>query len=525
MMGPIPRGAVWVRRLTRRLSFQIFLVFWGAMTFAGVVLLALETSRAERFNARWRSVTSDALEVYASAAAQHQEDPHNASSGEFLADLYNRTGIRAYLFDEQGHEVSGYAAATRKEYPLWLRNRLDQLVISARTEPAAEFDFIGPTLMAQSARTPSGKIYVLAGTLPATRYGPWQAAPNVQALRLLAVLAVAGAVSWVLARQLTIPVEKLRTATHRLAAGDFAARTETAPHRRHNELGELSQDFNAMAERIETLLQAREQLLSAQRRLLGDVAHELRSPLARATVALELARDQVEMIHGAEMPDPRPEVVEITQSLDRIELEVARLRALIDRLLVLARLESGVLRPGEELIDLAQLIQGVATDADYEARPQRHVIACLDGAPCLVRGTSDLLRSAVENIVRNAARHTQENTTVQVSLFQENEADPAAARWQLGPDGEACHLSPPSEAIGERWIAIAVRDYGPGIPSEELEAVFQPFYRSGDRNPRSGGVGLGLTIAARAITLHGGQFRACNAPEGGLIVEIRLPAG
>jgi two-component system sensor histidine kinase CpxA len=470
-------------------------------------------------------VTGDALEVYATAAAQHQEDPHNSSSAQFLEDLNRRTGIRAYLFDEEGHEISGYAAATRRDYPLWLRNRLDQLVIEARRNGQAEFDFIGPTLVAQSARAPSHRVYVLAGTLPATRYGPWQAAPNVQALRLVAVLLVAGAVSWVLARQLTIPVEKLRTATHRLAAGDFSARTDIVPHRRLNEVGELSLDFNAMAERIETLLQAREQLLTAQRRLLGDVAHELRSPLARATVALELARDQVTAIQGEGSPSPRSEAAEISESLDRIELEVARLRALIDRLLVLARLESGVLRPGEELIDLSPLIQSVAVDADYEARPSRHVLACLDGGSCFVCGTSDLLRSAVENIVRNAARHTQENTSVQVTLSVEDEADESAARWQPGPKEEPCHISPLPESIKDRWAVIAVRDHGPGIPTDELEAVFQPFYRSGDRNPRSGGVGLGLTIAARAIALHGGQFRACNAPGGGLLVEIRLPLG
>jgi two-component system sensor histidine kinase CpxA len=252
-----------------------------------------------------------------------------------------------------------------------------------------------------------------------------------------------------------------------------------------------------MAERIEVLV-------DSQSRLLKDVSHELRSPLARLSVALGLARQRV-------TPEVAPE---LESSLNRIELEADRLNQLIQRLLTISRLESGTDGLRRTRLSLRELVEQVAHDAEYET-PGRgcRVTAITDTSDTdtdeigpdefLVDGDPDLLRSAVENVVRNATRYTTEGTTVEVRL----EREPAA-----NGDGEE--------------VIVRVLDCGPGVPDQALPKIFEPFYRLDDaRNRQTGGAGLGLSIADRAIRLHGGQLRASNRKEGGLQVEIRIPAG
>jgi signal transduction histidine kinase len=251
-------------------------------------------------------------------------------------------------------------------------------------------------------------------------------------------------------------------------------RVAPAVGRRRDELADLARDFDRMAERIEALM-------TSERRLLRDVSHELRSPLARLHVALGLARQQAGDDQWA---------------LDRIEREAERLNALIGQLLMLARLESGALEPAREPVDLAAIVRDVAEDADFEVRSGRRAVRVTAMRECAAIGAPDLLRSAVENIVRNAVRHTREGTAVEVAM----RAD--------APDR----------------VVIAVRDHGSGVPDELLPHIFQPFYRLGAaRDRHTGGVGLGLTIADRTIRLHGGTVRAANAPGGGLVVEVTLP--
>jgi two-component system sensor histidine kinase CpxA len=240
-------------------------------------------------------------------------------------------------------------------------------------------------------------------------------------------------------------------------------------------------DFDRMAERIEGLV-------DSQSRLLKDVSHELRSPLARLSVALGLARQRA--------------TPEIEGSLNRIELEADRLNQLIQRLLTISRLESGADGLRKSSLSLRELVEQVAHDAEYES-PGRgcRVLADADDE-FLVEADPDLLRSAIENVVRNATRYTAEGTTVDVRLERQGKGQ--------GEEGE---------------IVVRVIDSGPGVPSEALPKIFEPFYRLDDaRNRQTGGAGLGLSIADRAIRLHGGQLRASNRKEGGLEVEIRIPA-
>jgi len=248
-------------------------------------------------------------------------------------------------------------------------------------------------------------------------------------------------------------------------------------------------DFDRMAERLEGLV-------DSQSRLVKDVSHELRSPLARLSVALGLARQKA--------------TPEIEGSLNRIELEADRLNQLIQRLLTISRLESGADGIRKTSVSLRELVEQVARDAEYESAGRHcRVVAEVDGAggrapsansdEFLVEADPDLLRSAIENVVRNATRYTAEGTTVEV------------------------HLARQAGAKDEEMV-IRVADSGPGVPDEALSKIFEPFYRLDDaRNRETGGAGLGLSIADRAIRLHGGHVRASNRREGGLEVEIRIP--
>jgi signal transduction histidine kinase len=315
---------------------------------------------------------------------------------------------------------------------------------------------------------PSGRTYIFVSRLRQP-YVP-RGLPNLGiALSILA----SGVISYLLALYLTSPVKKLKTVVQSFAEGNLDVRITPELGNRRDELADLGREFDHMAERIAALI-------SSQQRLLADISHELRSPLARLTVALELARKNVSEKGIA--------------ALDRIELETERVNKLVGQLLALTRLESGAERVPPETVTLEELVQQVVDDANYEAKPHHKEVKVLQLAPCRVRGSSELLRSGIENVIRNAIRYTAEGTAVEVSLT-----------WKLDT------------------AVLSVRDHGPGVPESELGHIFEPFYRVGEARERSsGGVGLGLSIADRTIKLHSGSVRAENVP-GGLLITIELP--
>jgi two-component system sensor histidine kinase CpxA len=298
--------------------------------------------------------------------------------------------------------------------------------------------------------------------------------------RLGIALVISCLACYLLARYLTVPIVRLRDAARQLASGDLTVRVSPAAEKRWDEIGELAHDFDLMAERIQVLL-------TSQKQLLGNISHELRSPLARLNVALELAR--------------RQSTPEAGKFLDRIEWESERLNELIRQLLALTRLEGLMDRTRKELIDLTHLVQDIAADADFEARSRQRSVQLVEQERCTVIGVRDLLRSAVENVVRNAVWYTREGTAVEISLHSLTNR-------------------------GATQAIVNVRDHGPGVPEEMLLDLFRPFYRAGEvRERQTGGAGLGLAITERAILLHGGKIKALNAPDGGLIVEISIPFG
>jgi two-component system sensor histidine kinase CpxA len=283
----------------------------------------------------------------------------------------------------------------------------------------------------------------------------------------------AGLVCYLLALYLTSPVKKLQSTVKSFAEGNLDARVSPELGNRGDELAELGREFDRMAERIAGLI-------SSQKRLLADISHELRSPLARLTVALELARKN---------STPKAD-----QALDRIEQETERVNQLVGQLLKLTRLESGAEEVPPEAVALEELVQQVIDDADFEAKALNKSVKAVRLEQCRVAGSVELLRSAVENVVRNAVRYTPQGSAVEVGL-----------QWRLDT------------------AVLTVRDHGPGVPQSELSHIFEPFYRVSEARERtSGGVGLGLSIAERTARLHGGTIRAENLPDG-LLVTLELP--
>jgi signal transduction histidine kinase len=288
----------------------------------------------------------------------------------------------------------------------------------------------------------------------------------------LMLFTLTGAVfCYLISRYLTRPLAKLGSAAASISEGRLSTRVDPSVKKRRDEIADLARDFDSMAERIEALV-------TRQRALLGDVSHELRSPLSRLMVALSLLKQ-----------NPNEAAAE---NLERIGLEAKRLDTLIGQLLALTRIDSGVDRGTPARVDLANLMQEIANDGDFEARASNRSVTVTRADICTLDGFEEPLRSALENVVRNAIRYTGDGTAVEISL----EADGRRARF-------------------------LVRDHGPGVPEGMLSDIFIPFRRVADGD--SGGAGLGLAITERAVSLHRGTIRAMNAYAGGLIVEINLP--
>jgi two-component system sensor histidine kinase CpxA len=264
-----------------------------------------------------------------------------------------------------------------------------------------------------------------------------------------------------------------------MARGEFAVRVEKELKSRGDEIGQLGRSFDDMARHVEALLEA-------QQRLLRDISHELRSPLARLNVALALARQRAgEEAQGA---------------LARIEKEAETLNELIGRLLSLARVEADLGKVHTVPEDLVALVREVAADADFEARACGCTVRfeAAEALPPLLLN-ADLVRSAVENVVRNALRHTAPETEVEVAVL-------------------------PLVENGGRWGLVRIRDHGPGVPEEELENLFRLLSPRRLRGRESGGVGSARMPGGR-LQLHGGRIEAMNVPRGGLCVELRFPEG
>jgi two-component system sensor histidine kinase CpxA len=330
----------------------------------------------------------------------------------------------------------------------------------------------------------SGKQYVFLLSRPhAPRNRSWyHDFQHFSFPQLPVAIVVGGLTTFALVLMFTRPVARLRKAARELATGKLNARVEwPKTHWRlfeGDEISALMHDFNHMAERLESLV-------GAQKLLLRDVSHELRSPLSRLSVALELARE-----------DAGPAM---TAHLERIERETERLNLLIGQLLSLSSMEALEKVEHFKPLSLNRLIARMIPDAEYEARQRQCSVAFHADQECTIEGNQELLYRAIENVVRNAIRYTASGTEVEVKLRATSEH-------------------------GDRKAEIEVSDRGPGIPENQLKEIFRPFYRVDyARSPDTGGFGVGLAIAERAVKLHHGELCALNREGGGATMRMSFP--
>jgi len=463
----------------RSLFLKIFFSFWLVIILMGVpfYLIGLK-NRPEHPFPSMHDFSMQALARYGeeALAAWNAKGPEGLRT--YAENIEHQSGISIYLFDSQQHTFSG------REAPAEALAQVERIIAGQDEEPPKPGDpgerWIGRRLDQTAKTVGEGSIIVLRLPQPPHPPFPPLARNPLEHIGLFSL--VGGLVCYFLARSLTSPIRKLREATNRIAGGDFSVRVSKDMGRKGNEVADLGRDFDTMAARIEGLL-------ISQQRLLRDISHELRSPLARLNVALELARQRA----GENA----------NQALDRIEKESKRLNELIGQLMTLTVLESGAQELEKTSIDLAALLSEVTADADFEAatRNCRVILAtdCLDGNRAVLHGSQELLRRAFENVIRNSVRYSGENSRVEINCSRSVE--------------------------GEKGFAvIKVRDHGSGVPEWCLQHLFKPFFRVAEaRDRQSGGTGLGLAIAERAVRLHGGSMQAVNAQQGGLIVIITLP--
>ncbi len=412
---------------------------------------------------RLQPQVGDPFKVFGNEAAQVYEREGQAGLATYLAYLDQNLKNPSYLLDEKGKELSGRKISTA----------LQTAAIQGRER--GEVTVGEKQYMTLRVQSHSGRPYFFVHAFPEFLEGQLFGTPARLALQILVVLLSAGLGCYLLAWYLTAPLVQLRTAAQQFATGNLAARVGNSLGKRRDEATELARDFDRMAERIESLI-------NGQRRLLGDISHELRSPLTRLNLALGVARRQA----GDSA----------VKAHDRIEREAERLNELIGQLLRLTELESGEQLIKREPLNLAEMVRELIADAEFEARNQNRGVRITTLDKMTITGDERLLRSAIENVIRNAIRHTAENTLVEVALTK-----------------------------APTTVLITVRDHGAGVPEAALNDLFRPFYRVDDaRDRHSGGTGLGLSITERAIKLHGGTVQAANALDQGLIVSLRLPA-
>lgn len=446
------------------LFFKIFLWFLAAIAVMVGVVMFLNWTVSEPVVSRWQSSIRNQTNLYAATIAQI-----HAAQGE--------AGVSEFLDRVRAVETVTEVNVVRRDGRLWFSDAKDLshyrgLIDGAFATSAVQLELSAPdtALTGKSFHLAGGEEYALIIRWDRLRPVPFFGESQLRYFRYAALLLTALVLCYALARYLSSPIQQIRRATQKLAAGELNTRVGDKVARGRDELAALAKDFDVMAERIESLV-------TSQQRLSRDVSHELRSPLARMNVALEIAKQRS---NG-----------DNSQMLDRIEAESNRLNDLISRLLTLSKLETGSEDFVRSEIDLRSLVEQVAADANFEANAVGKSVRIVRADNCRITGCDELVASAVENVLRNAVRYTAEGTAVEVSLRS-----------------------------GDGVAKISVLDHGGGVPEDELKNLFRPFYRVGEARDRgSGGTGLGLAIAEQSVKAHNGRIVAKNVGDG-LVVEM-----
>jgi len=447
------------------LYWRIFRSFWLAIVLilVGTVTVAVSAAIQRRDELPW----VQRGQLFAQAAVAFESGGPDALH-DWLDDLSSEPAFsRTYVVGPDGRDLLNRPLPHHLLVPVEGRTKH-----GSKTVRSGAIAPMGGALVLVS---PDGSTYhVIVGPLHERPllFGELEL-PAVAAATLAIALAVSTVICFFLTRHLVGPIDRLRQATREVAAGNLSVRMLPRLKGRQDDLTLLAADFDTMAERVQSLLESKQQLLR-------DVSHELRSPLTRLQLALSLARREGGM----------------ERQLTRIECEADRLEQLIARILKLVRLERPASAFQGVAVDVGKLLEMITQDVAIEADARSCTVSVRADAGLEVGGDPELLRSAFENVIRNAVRY--------------------------GPSGSAVLVTAGRHEGGQ--VEVCVRDHGPGVPEKDLKLIFEPFYRVDAARDRAvGGEGLGLAIAARAIAVHGGSIEARNAPDGGLEVAMRLP--
>jgi two-component system sensor histidine kinase CpxA len=464
-------------RSVHSLFLRIFMLFWIAMAIivAGsiaVTFIAAAREYESRDFQRRPAVAIQASEVLARSGLDGLEK-------WLAANEHSMADRRLYIIGPDGRDILGRRlegnAERRLEYfrESMSENDLPGGADSAPSRPAPTPGNFRPQRALPQIVGPDGATYTLLIVARRPSIFGALSLPGISFMILCIALAVSALASWWLAEHLSAPIRRIQAGARALASENLEVRVSAGLEGRKDEVAVLARDFDAMADQ----LRAHREAIA---RLLRDVSHELRSPLARMRLAVGLAR--------------RPSA-DLVRQLDRLESEIERLDALIGQVLKLARLNGAEVPFERETFDVDEVIEEVVRDANFEGAAKGCRVETQGAATSAVHGNRELLRSAIENVLRNAVRYSPQGARVDVAVER-----------------------------GDAGLTVSVRDRGPGVPPDELERIFEPFYRVAESRDRdTGGEGIGLAITSRVMKAHGGSATADNRAGGGFEVRLNLP--
>ncbi len=450
--------------MNRRLFWKIFLPFWVAQALLLGALYLRVHYRISSEHPWWIQPERREMPVLANLAAQTFEQQGQGGLVVLLDQMSLPNRARFWLVDADGRELSG------REIP---QRVLDDAAKAEKTE-GLHHSYEANVLAA--AATTARAHYLLIAELVPPPLSERIPGDILWTLKLGTIFSAL--VCLVIAHYLTKPIERLRDATHEMAKGNLDIHVGKNLGRRSDEIADLMRDFDTMAAGLRKQIQS-------ERSLLSGVSHELRSPIARIRLALALARDAGD--------------TELEEMLDRIEQDAVQLDSMLERILTVARLESGQLKPRFEPLSLTDLVEDVIHDAQFEAAATNATITFRHSVDIQMTADPGMLRSAIENVVRNAIFYSGEGGKIEIELV-----------------------------AGDESVSVTVRDNGPGVPEGKLALILEPFYRVDDsRGTSTGGMGLGLALANNAMEAHSGGIALRNLEPHGLEIMLlmrRFPA-